>query len=83
MPRKVDLKGRSIAELTEALEYVIDQHIQNLKFYREMLDSGEDIKIAKAYRDMRTTVNQLRPVQYIVEKQVPAMVEIFKQFEGK
>lgn len=84
MKRKQDLKGHSIEELTEALEYVINQELQNIKFLQEMIDTQTDeIKIAKAYRDMRTIVKSLKPVQYLVEMQAPGMKEIFKQFEGK
>ena len=83
MPRKADLKGRSISELAEALGYVINQHLENIRFYQEMINTGDDIKIAKAYKDMRSTILQLRPIQYLVEQQAPGMKEVFKQFEGR
>lgn len=81
MAKPVNLKGRTIPELIEALEYVIDQKIQKIKFLYEILETDDHIKMAKAYRDMRETINELRPVQYIVENQVPGIRKIFDQFE--
>lgn len=83
MAKPVNLKGRSIPELTEALEYIIDQKLQHLRFFQEMMLEGDEIKSAKAYRDIRKLMAELRPVQYIIERNIPGMKEVFEQYGEK